>query len=125
MIFSAGKEFSDLPHQLETDTQMVAEIEVVEHVYHVVCSVHILLAQFIQYPDLDQGLMVEAFLVANDFDCHVLVGFVVQCPDHLSEAALADDLQDFVPVADVVVNHLMRKGKDVFSYARQSQGKFE
>lgn len=86
---------------------MVAEVEVIEHVYHVVRSVRVLLAQFVQYPNFDEGLMVEAFLIADDFDCHVLVGFVVQRPDDLTEAAFADDLKDFVSVADVVVDHLV------------------
>ena len=86
---------------------MIAEVEIIEHVYHVVRSVHVLLAQFVQYPNLDEGLVVEAFLVPDDFDCHVLIGFVVQRPDDLTEAALADDLEDFVPVADVVVDHLV------------------
>lgn len=90
---------------------MVAEVEIVEHVYHVVRSVRVLLAQFVQYPNFDEGLVVEAFLIADDFDCHVLVGFVVQRPDDLAEAAFADDLKDFVPVADVVVDHLWKCGK--------------
>lgn len=86
---------------------MVPEVKVVEHVYHVVRPVGVLFPQLVQYPHLDEGLVVEALLVADDFDCHVLVGFVVQRPDDLAEAALADDLEDFVPVADVVVDHLV------------------
>lgn len=104
---------------------MIAEVEVVKHVYHIVCSIYILLAQFIQYPNLNQGLMMKAFLVANDFDCYMLVGFVVQSSDHLSEAALADYLQDFVPVAYVVVNHLWNdSGRRLFA-GLWVQGKIE
>lgn len=98
-----------LPHKLERDAEMVAEVEVVQHVYDMVASVRVLLPQLVQYPNLDEGLMVEALLVADDLDCDVLLGFVVQRPDHLSEAALADNLQDLVPVADVVMHNLQTK----------------
>lgn len=37
-----------LPHQLETDTQVIAEIEIVLHVDHVVFIVWILFPQFVQ-----------------------------------------------------------------------------
>lgn len=98
---------------------MVAEVEVVQHVYDMVASVRVLLPQLVQYPNLDEGLMVEALLVADDLDCDVLLGFVVQRPDHLSEAALADNLQDLVPVADVVVHNLKTNKK-----AKESNGKY-
>jgi hypothetical protein len=94
------------PHQLEADTQMIPEVEIVQHVDDVVRSIGILLAEFVEYANLHERLMVEALFVANDFDCDVLIGFVVQGTDDLSEAALANHLQDLVAVTDVVVNHL-------------------
>lgn len=95
-----------LPHQLETNTQMIAEVEVVQHVNDVVRSVGVLLAEFIEDAHLDERLVVEALFVADDFDCDVLVGLVVQCANHLTEAAFPNHLQDLVAIADVVVNHL-------------------
>lgn len=85
---------------------MVAEIERIQHVDHVVRSVGVFLAQFVQQPDLDEGLMMEALLVADDLDGDVRVGFVVECSDHLAEAAFADDLENLVAIGYVVVGNL-------------------
>lgn len=52
--------------------------------------------------------MMEALLVANDFDCDILIGFVVEGPNDLSEAALANYLQDFVAIANVIMNNLTK-----------------
>lgn len=50
--------------------------------------------------------MMESLLVANNFDCHILIGFVIQRTYDLSKATLANHLQDLVTVANVVVNDL-------------------
>jgi hypothetical protein len=57
-------------------------------------------------PYLDESLVVEALLVADDLHRHLLASLVVQRPDHLAEAALADHLEDLEPERDVVVEHL-------------------
>lgn len=51
--------------------------------------------------------MVESLLVPDDLDGDVMVCLVVQRPDHLSKAALANHLQDLIPVRDVVMYHLV------------------
>lgn len=53
--------------------------------------------------------MVETLLVANNFDCHVLICLVVQRAYHLSEAALSNHLENLVAITNVVVNYLRRK----------------
>lgn len=73
---------------------------------HVVRSVGVLLAQFVQQSNLDECLMMEALLVADDFDGDVRIGFVVERSDHLAEAAFADDLQNLVAIGYVVVGDL-------------------
>lgn len=98
-----------LPHQLEAYTQMIPKVEVVQHVNDVVRSVGILFAEFIENSNLDEGLMVEALLVANDFDCDVMIRFVVQCANHLAEASLSNHFQDLVAVTNVIVNDLKRE----------------
>lgn len=55
--------------------------------------------------------MMEALLVANNFDCHVLVRLVVQRAYHLAEAALSNHLENLVAITNVVVNYLMRESK--------------
>lgn len=93
-------------HQLETDAQMVAEIERVQHMDHVVRAVGVLLAQLVQQAHLDERLMMEALLVAYDLDGDVLVRLVVERAHHLAKAALADDLENLVAIGYVIVGDL-------------------
>lgn len=88
---------------------MIPEVEVIQHVNDVVLAVLVLGPQVVEDAHLDERLVVEALLVADDLDGHVLVGAVVQRADHLPEAALADHLEDLVAVADVVVGNLETK----------------
>lgn len=52
-----------LPEQLEADAEVTAEVEVVEHVYHVVHALLVAPPQVVQDADLDEGLVVESLLV--------------------------------------------------------------
>lgn len=99
----------NLPHQLEAYAQMISEVEVVEHVDDVVRAIRIFLAQLIKNSNLDECLVVEALFVANDFDCDILISFVVERTNHLTEASLSNHFQYFIAVADVVMNHLREK----------------
>jgi hypothetical protein len=103
-----------LPHQLETDAQMIPKVEVVQHVNDVVRSVGVLFAEFIKDAHLDERLMVEALLVANDFDCDILICLVIQGADHLAKAAFSNHLEDFVAITNVIVNHLKWKREKKF-----------
>lgn len=85
---------------------MISKIEVVQHVNDVVRSVGVLFAEFIENSNFDKRLMVEALLVANNFDCDILIGFVVESSDNLSKAAFANHFENLVAITDVVVNHL-------------------
>ena len=85
---------------------MIPEVKVIEHVYNVVRSVAVFLAQLIQDSHLDKCLMMEALLVADNFDGHVQSSFVVQRTNHLSKTAFANHLENFVAIADVVMNDL-------------------
>lgn len=48
-----------------------------------------LFLECLQNANLLLCLTVEAFLVAHDFQSYVLLRFVIECLDHLAEAALA------------------------------------
>ena len=85
---------------------MISKVEVIQHVNDVVRSVGVLFAELVEDADFDEGLMVEALFVANDFDSDVLIGLVVKGPNHLSEAALANHFEDLVAITNMVVNHL-------------------
>lgn len=88
---------------------MIPEVEVVEHVDNVVRSISVFLAEFIENANFDEGLMMEAFLVADDFDCDVLIRFVVESSDNLPETSLSNNLKNLVAITNVIVNHLRRE----------------
>lgn len=90
--------FRNVPHQFEANAEMISEVEVVEHVDDVVSPVFVPLAEMIEYPDLDEGLVVEAFLVSDYFYSDMLIGFVVQSADDLAETTFAYHLEDFVTI---------------------------
>lgn len=90
---------------------MISEVNIVEHVNNVVRSIGILLPQLVENTDFDKRLMMEALLVANYFDCHVLICFVIEGTYDLSEASLSDDFENFITIADVIVNHLCKRGE--------------
>mmetsp|Transcript_111190 Transcript_111190/g.358973 ORF Transcript_111190/g.358973 Transcript_111190/m.358973 type:complete len:214 (+) Transcript_111190:2062-2703(+) len=56
----------------------------------------------LEYLDLHQCLVVEAFLVAHHFQRDVAARLVVQRAHHLTEGALAQGIHDLVAVEDVV-----------------------
>lgn len=85
---------------------MIPKVEIVEHVNNVVRLIGVLFAQLIENSNLDEGLMMETLFVANNFDCHILIGFVIQCPDDLAKTTLANHFEYLIAIANVIVNNL-------------------
>lgn len=85
---------------------MIPKVEIVEHVNDIVRLISILLAQFVENAHLYECLMMESLLIANDFDCHILIGFMIQCTNDLSETSFANHLQYLVAIANVIMNDL-------------------
>ena len=79
--------------------------KVVDQVHHTVGVLWVLVSQKSEDLDLDQGLFVEPALVPDDLQGQFLLVAVVVHAQHLAEAALAEDLQDLVSVADVVAGY--------------------
>lgn len=98
----------NLPHQLKADTQMIPEVEIVQHMDDVVRSIGVFLTEFVKYANLNECLMMEAFLVADNFDCDILICFVVQSSDDLTKASFSNHFENLVAVTNVIVNHLRR-----------------
>ena len=48
--------------------------------------------------------MVEALLVADDFDCNRLAGAVIPAVQHLSKRALPKRVHDFVSIREVIAH---------------------
>lgn len=53
--------------------------------------------------------MMEALLVADDFDRNILIGFVVECANHLAKASLSNHLENLVTVTNVIVDNLQER----------------
>lgn len=47
-------------------------------------------------------MVLESFLIANDFDCHHLMFFMVKTFECLAETTAADLVKDFVPKGKLV-----------------------
>ena len=80
---SVGQEVeSSLPEQLETDAQVIAKVEVVDHVNNVQLLVLVLLAQLVQYFDFNHALLVEACFVAYNFNRNHVATLVIDSFDN-------------------------------------------
>ena len=58
--------------------------------------------------------MVEALFVANDFDCDILICFMIQCANHLTKTSLSNHLQNLITVTNVIVDNLQNIKKNNF-----------
>ncbi len=70
---------------------------------HIERVVMVEVLEVLQDVHLDHALLLKALLAAYDLDRHVLLPLVVEALEHLAEAALAQRLDDLVPVRDVVL----------------------
>jgi hypothetical protein len=61
------------------------------------------LDEIVEHLDLDERLVMEPLLVANDLDGDHVARLVIAALEHLSERALAEDVDDLVAVHDVVM----------------------
>ena len=77
-VRTRSKASSHSPHELKANAEVVAEVEVVQHVDDVVAALHVLGPEGIQDLHLHQGLVMETLLVANDLNGHRGIGLVVQ-----------------------------------------------
>ena len=55
-----------LPEQLETDAEVAAKVEIIQHVDHVVQPVLVPPPQMVQNADLHQSLVMKPLLVAKN-----------------------------------------------------------
>ena len=81
---------------------MLPEHQVVNYVHHAVLLAAVFLTDNLQNLDLHQRLLVEPGLVSDYLQRAVALRLVVLYKQHLPEAAAAQDLEDLVPVSDVV-----------------------
>lgn len=100
---------SGSPHQLEGNAQMPAKVRIVQHMYYVMRSIAVLFAQLVQNVELHDGLVEEALLISDYLDGHMCVGLVIECPDHLAKAALANHLQNLIAKGYMIVLNLAKE----------------
>lgn len=100
------------PHKLKTDAKMVPEVEVVQHMNHVVGLILILQPEMVQHPHFHQRLVMEPLLIPDDLDCDLSPCAMILSPDDLAEGSLANHFEDLISVGYVVVD-LLKKEKDM------------
>lgn len=88
--------------QLGDNAQMASEIEVLGNLDEVVLILWVPLDQILQDLDLDQSLVMETFLVADDFDGNALTGLVVSTLQDLSKRSFTQKAHDLIPVSEVI-----------------------
>lgn len=86
---------------------MLAEDAVVVDPDDVVLVVFVVEVEVLQNLQLHAGLVLELLLVPDDFNGHHLLSLVVQALDGLSETTLAQELEDFVSVAKMVLKNYL------------------
>lgn len=84
---------------------MIAKLKRLAHVNDIERVVLVLFAQVFEYADFLLSLTMKAFLVAYDFERHMLTQLVIVTLQHLAEAALAEYFKYLEAVDDVVVLH--------------------
>lgn len=58
--------------------------------------------KLVQDVDLDKRLLVKPLLVPNDLDCTQSTAFVINATNHLTKAALSQDIDHFITIAQVI-----------------------
>lgn len=91
--------------KLRDNAEMAPEVEVVRHLDHVVLVLWVPLDDLLQNFDLNQGLSVEALLVADNLDCDGSASLVVTAVHNLTKRSLSEDIADLVAVTQVVALH--------------------
>lgn len=91
--------------KLSHDTQVTPKVKVFRHPNQVVLVLGVPFDQLLEDLDLDQGLMVETLLVADNLDSDRFARLVVSALNDLPERALAKDPNDFVSIREVIVRN--------------------
>lgn len=81
---------------------MIAEVEVLCHLYDVVLLLWVPLAKIIKDLDFNEGLMMEPLLVPNNLYCNRLSCCMVSTAQYLAERTLPEAVQYFVTVTEMV-----------------------
>ena len=90
------------PEKFSRNAKMSSEVETLGKIDHAMTTVRIPFLQLLEKVYLNQGLLVEPLLVADYFHSNQASRFVIDTPHHLSEATLAQNINDFVSVGQMV-----------------------
>ena len=82
---------------------MLAEYKRLQDPHDVLLIFRVILLELLEDASLDEALLVQALLVAEDLQSHDLLLLVVETFKDLAEGALADSLLHFEAIRDMVV----------------------
>ena len=90
------------PQKFSRNAKMSSEVETLSKVDHAMTTVRIPFLELLEEVYLNQGLLVEPLLVANDLHSNQAPRFVIDTSHHLTEATLSQNINDFVSVGQMV-----------------------
>ena len=82
---------------------MLAEHTIIFDPNNIILVVLVMVVQIFENLQLNSCLVLEFFLISDDLDSHHLLSLVIEALDSLSKAALAEELEDLISVAQVVL----------------------
>lgn len=85
--------------------QMTAEIETLSEIDHAVTAMRIPFLELLQKIHLNESLLVESFLVPDDFDRDEAAGFVINTSHDLSETSLAQNINHLISICKVIADN--------------------
>lgn len=87
---------------LEGEDQMLAEDELFFYADYILFVLWVVVSQLLQNLGFNEALLVEALLVSENLEGHVLLVLVIKTFEYLAEAALSEPVDDLEAVADVL-----------------------
>lgn len=84
---------------------MSSEVETLREIHHAMAAMRIPFLELFKEVDLYQGLLVESFLVADDFDCNQDAVLVVDTSDHLTKASLTQNINNLIAVGQMITEN--------------------
>lgn len=93
------------PQQFSRYTQMTSEVKALGEINHTMAAMGIPFLELLKEVDFYQSLLVESFLVADDFDCNQDSMLVVDTSDNLAKAAFTQDVNNLIAVGHMITKN--------------------
>lgn len=83
---------------------MLSEYQSLNDSHNVLLVIGVTVSQSFEDTGFDEALLIQTFLIPEDFQCNEFFFLVVPRFEYLTERTLADALVDFEPIRDLIVD---------------------